>query len=263
MKSPLIDKYTHSHLGELIVMMSLDGVQPLLPVAGLALDDQKAFQAVCHAVTDRCPEAEYDEDAEGWNRWYGAVAHEFRSQTLPELSDVDRRRVLFWLENGTPPDAHTFPHRALWRDAIAWIANRETIAELVDGDTLNKLKDFAVSVKEARLSEDYAEAVKALSNGPETFADTLQKTKFHINIVPDAIVSQHLITLKYMRNSHILRRNTEDFIAKGGDIAILENAVRLYADTEVTSKWLSGYVADRDGFAFDGLWSNTYREGLI
>ena len=139
MQSPAIDKYTHSHLGELTVMMSLDGVQPLLALAGLTLDNPKALQATCRAVTDQCPAAEYDEDVEGWNRWYSAVAHGLRNQTFSDLTDADRRKVLFWFENGIPPDAHTFPHRSLWRDAIAWIANSDTIADLVDGDTLNKV----------------------------------------------------------------------------------------------------------------------------
>lgn len=260
MRSPLINKYTHSHLGELVIMLSLDGVQSLLPHVGLTLQTPIALQTVCKAVTDTCPEAEYDEDAMGWNRWYGRIAQTMRDQSLSELGDEDRNRFMFWLENGTPPDAHTFPHRSFWLKAMAWAANSDAISDLVDGAKLNLIKDFALNTKEARLDPEYEAAKAKLANEPETFADTFQKAKFHINIVPDAIVSQHLIMLNRMRAGHILRTQTERFIIEGGDVSVLEDAVRLYADTQVRSKWLKDYVADRGAFAYATLWSNTYRE---
>jgi hypothetical protein len=260
MQTPWIDKYSDASLGNLVIMLSLDGVQPLLPFVGLKLDAPDAFQAICRDVTDRCPEAEYYEPAMGWNRWTDRVAAMMRQQPLSELSELDRRRVLFWFENGLVGTVHTFPHRSLWDEGIAWVANSDGIVDLVDGRTLNILKDFAVSVKEARLAEDYAAAKADLANGQETFQDTLQKTKFHINIVPDAIVSPHLTGLNYMRSGFILRSQTERFIAQGGDVALLERAVLLYADTQVTSKWRTDYVADRARFEYVRLWSNTFRE---
>ncbi|WP_308916705.1 hypothetical protein [Jannaschia sp. LMIT008] len=258
--TPLIKQYSRTALGEMVIMMSLDGYIPLLQYAELTLDRFDTLQSFCAELTFAVDEAVWDEDSIGWYRRYHEIAGLLLRTDMEALLPADRRRFLFWLENGTVATMHSFPHRNLWHKSIAWVLHDHSAVESLDASTFPIVRAFAESV-EARLKDSsYSAAKEAFAEGPDSFFDTFQKTKFHINVIPGAIVSQHLIGLNWMRRVHILRQETERFIAEGGDVAILEDTVMRYADARVTSEWLTGYVADRAAFRYDRLWSNTFRE---
>ena len=258
--TPLIEKYSHTNLGELVIMLSLDGVQPLLPHVCLTLEDPRALQDLCRDITFQIDEAVYDEDAMGWNRRYSALADLFKKTGVGSLPPEDQWRFLFWLENGTVPTMHAFPHRNFWHDSLSWVVHVPDALNVLDPATLPLVMEFSRRAVERLKNDAYEEAKEVFAEGPDSFLDTFQKTKFHINVIPDAIVSQHLIGLNWMRRIHIVREECEQFIADGHNIAVLEDMVVRYAEAEVTSKWLVDYVADRDAFTYDRLWSDTYRE---
>ena len=141
----------------------------------------------------------------GWNRRYHALADLFKRTGVAVLAPKDQAKFLFWLENGTVATMHTFPHRNFWHDAFGWVTYEPTALDRLDPGTLPVVVKFTEHLKNRVDDTAYEEAKEKFADGPESFLDTFQKTKFHINVIPGALISQHLIGLNWMRRAHILR----------------------------------------------------------
>jgi len=258
--SPFIDRYHSRNLGTLVLMLSLDGFRKLMPYVGLELDAPTALQQASIEATRDVPAAYYDEDAIGWHQWWLEIGEAFRNRTLDSIPQPDHKRVLHWLENGNPGGAHTFPHRMFFEDACRWVARSPEINAFVHGEALDIMQDFATAYKKAIADEAYAEIKEEIAIGPDSYFDTWQKTRFHIYILPGAMISHAFIPFDQMRDTHILKTHVDDYLARGGDPTILERMAMLYAEQKETSEWLTGYVADKDAFRMENMWSDAFLE---
>lgn len=260
-----IKRYETTDLGRMILMLSLEGFQVILPFLPLHLDDPEAFQRMCFAATEDVPAAYYDTDAIGWHDFPELIGKNFADKNIYDIAKPDRNRVLHWLENGNPCSLHSFPHREFWCEATTWVATYDQINDQVSGTDLNIIKDFAIAVRNEKLDPDYKAIKEKIAAGPESYFDTWQKTKFHINIIPGALISQPFISLNWMRWAHIVKKHTDAYIEKGGDPKVLERMVMLYVDQkyEVGTKsraYVQKYIDDTEAFKIKNLWSDRFLE---
>lgn len=251
-----IQRYAAREIGSLVLPMSLDSFQQLLPLAFLKLDNPKALQAACFEATRNVPEAYYDEDAMGWHQWLSEIGQNFINQTLNIVSENDRRKVLCWLANGNPGGHHTFPHRRLWIRAMTAFAKYENLSLELSGQEINNIYDFATRNLIEQSLDEYKEVKSNISLSPMTLFDLLQQTKFRIYIIPEALISQVFIPFNRMREAHILNKQTELYIKNGGDISALEKAVHRYSDLYENNRWTKEYIQDEDAFTVTSLWFN-------
>ncbi|MEQ8901422.1 MAG: hypothetical protein RID11_02935 [Roseovarius sp.] len=258
--TPFIDRYTDNHLGELAILLSLEGIWELVPMVGLTLDDPEALRQIFVRATEAAPIAVYDaENVMGWVRWKHLVGAALRKDDFSGMARTDLDRFYDWLENGLVGTAHEFPYRHFWVDACRWAAKYDDITTQVESPVLDVMRDFAIDYQEALNDPANAAAKEAIAKNHDSYFDTWQKTKFHINIVPGVLVSHPLVPLNNMRRAHILRAKTDAYLDTGRDAAVLERMVLLYAEQKISSKWLKPYLEARDAFCLDRLWSNRFR----
>ncbi|KGJ01591.1 hypothetical protein IT41_19765 [Paracoccus halophilus] len=247
----------------MILMLSLDGFQKILPYAFLDLDDPKAFQAACYQATADVPEAYYDYDAIGWHQWWLEIGENFMKRDLHLIPPPDRARVLHWLENGDPCALHEFPHRHFWLGACTWAHKYDEVAKYFSGEGLTVIREFSAAVFNERRDPAYEDVKEEIASEPETYFDTWQKTKFHIYIFPGALISNPFIQINWMRSAHILKKHTDAYIARGGDPDILERMVIKYAELHEGGEWTQKYVDDKEAFKIKNLWSNRFQEKVL
>ncbi|KIN75115.1 hypothetical protein Z945_3014 [Sulfitobacter noctilucae] len=262
--TPNIDRYGDNALGEIAVMLSLEGIWELMPQTGLTLGSPEDLRQICQRATADVREAVYDaDDVMGWVRWYHLVGRALRQDDFSTLSKPDRLAFYDWLENGQTGSVHEFPHRLFWSSACRWTARYDALAQLVDSPDLDVMTAFANDVVKAVDSAKYAAARQKLAQNKDSYFDTWQKAKFHINIVPDVMISPPLIRLNFMRRAHVLRDATQTYREQGGDVEVLERMAILYAQQKETSEHLKAYVADVDAFRVKHLWSDRFREAIL
>lgn len=258
-----IKRYKTNYLGPMILMLSLEGFQKILPHVFLNLDDPQAFQQACFNATKDVPAAYYDEDAIGWHQWWHEIGDNFSKHILYEIDQPDRNRVLHWLENGNPCQTHGFAHRKFWGAACTWGYKSGEVAQYFTGNEINIIHDFSEAVFKEKISEDYSDIKEEIASDPESYFDTWQKTKFHIYIIPEVLISNAFIPLNWMRTAHILKKHTDAYIARDGDPDILERMVIKYAELNETSPWTQKYVDDKAAFKIKNLWSNRFQEQIL
>lgn len=259
-KKTFLDRYRPNTLGSMILMLSLDGFQKILPYVFLDLENPRAFQAACYHSTANVPAAYYDLDAIGWHQWWLEIGENFKSAGIRMIPQPDRNRVLHWLENGDPCSLHSFPHRHFWIGACIWAHRYEEVAQNFSGEELNVIRRFAADVVNEDNDPAYGEIKEEIASEPDSYFDTWQKTKFHIYIFPGAMISQPFIQLNWMRSAHIIKKHTEAYVAKGGDPDILERMAIKYAELHEGGEWTQKYVDDKEAFRIKNLWSNRFQE---
>lgn len=259
-----IDRYGDNALGEIAIMLSLEGMRPVLPLLGLVLDTPEALRQICVSATQDLPAASYDaDDVMGWIRWHHLAGRNLRAADLSSLGPSDQRAVHDWFENGMTGGVHEFPHRLFWTSACRWVARYDKAGEMVEPAELDIMTAFATRFTQKVDAPDFAAARQTLAQNKDGYFDTWQKAKFHINILPDVMINRPLIILNFMRRAHILRRETADFVTEGGDPAVLEKMALLYATRNETSPHLAKYVADHAAFGIDSLWSPRFEDNTL
>ena len=261
--TPFTERYDDNTLGHMVIMMSLEGVWDLMPMTGLMLDSPSVLREICSKATEAVPAAHYDdEDVMGWVRHAHLVGQAFRADPLREMSARDLHAFHDWLENGNPGTVHVFPYRTIWKDACLWAAREGELAEWVESPALDKMQAFAGDLLKVLKDPEYEAAKQALAQNQDSYFDTYQKTKFHINIVPDVMICQPLIIFNQMRRSHLMMDAMQRYVRKDGDLSVLDRMVRVYAEHKVTSRWMKPYIQDPKALAASKLWSDTFREDL-
>ncbi|MCY6380249.1 hypothetical protein [Hoeflea prorocentri] len=225
------------------------------------MDNPESLRSVCVRATESAPHAVYDADEVlGWVRWYHLVAQALRQSDFSELSDADLMRFYDWLENGMTGGPHEFPHRNFWEDACRWVHYSDEFSELVDDTEQKVITDFSLAVFNGFHDQAYNKALKEMALEPDSYFDTWQKTKFHIDVVPGVMMCEPMTTLNFMRHAHVLRDLSEAYMTKDEDRQILERFVILYAEQKETSKYFKDYVTDFDSFRMENLWSSRFKE---
>ncbi|PID37369.1 MAG: hypothetical protein CR993_00735 [Rhodobacterales bacterium] len=255
-----LERYKPDDLGAMILMLSLEGFQKILPHVFLHLDDPKGFQLACYRATADVREAYYDADAIGWHQWWLEIGQNFMQRDIHLIPQPDRNRVLHWLENGDPCARHSFPHRHFWMGACIWGARSPQVTDYFSGEEIRIIREFSIAVREENNDPAFEEVKEAIAAEPESYFDTWQKTRFHIYIFPGEMISGPFISLNWMRKSHIVMKHTEAYMAKGGDPDILERMAIKYAELHEGGEWTQQYVDDKASFRIANMWSNRFRE---
>ncbi len=262
MQKTFLECYEPNDLGAMILMLSLEGFQKILPHVFLKLNDPKGFQAACYRATADVREAYYDYDAIGWHQWWLEIGQNFMQRDIHLIPQPDRNRVVHWLENGDPCARHSFPHRHFWIGACTWGYNSAEVTDYFSGDEVNIIRRFSAGVFQEKNDPVYKEIKEQIASEPETYFDTWQKTKFHIYIFPGAMISHPFISLNWMRSAHIVKKHTEAYVAGGGDPDILERMAITYAKLHEGGEWTQKYVDDKEAFRIANMWSNRFQEDV-